>query len=102
MILLPHHQFFKRTHELTSLTWMITPLLGNFVMRELKECRASNKELVKEFSNVREEIEDIKEYTKKNDEKISEVQTSVTQVSEDLTERTQEGWCFLGKACDVY
>ena len=59
-------------------------------MKELKECQAINKELVKEFSNIRADIEDIKKMRKRNDEKISEVQSSVTQLSEDLTDHKKD------------
>ena len=42
-------------------------------IKELKECRASNKELIMEMLNIRGDIEDIKEHIKRNNEKISEV-----------------------------
>ncbi len=49
-------------------------------MRDLKECRASNKELVEEISNIRGNIE----------KRFSEIQSQVTQLSGEFREHKKD------------
>ena len=54
------------------------------ILRELRECRQKNRNLNETIDNILEEMADMKEYIVRNEEKITQVQSSVALMSHDL------------------
>ena len=54
------------------------------ILRELRECRQKNRNLNETIDNILEEMADMKEYIVRNEEEITQVQSSVALMSHDL------------------
>ena len=54
------------------------------ILRELRECRQKNRSLNETIDNILEEMADMKEYIVRNEEKITQVQSSVALMSHEL------------------
>ena len=54
------------------------------ILRELRECRQKNRNLNETIDNILEEMADMKKYIVRNEEKITQVQSSVVLLSHDL------------------
>ena len=54
------------------------------ILRELRECRQKNRNLNETIDNILKEMADMKEYIVRNEEKITQVQSSMALLSHDL------------------